>query len=134
MNQPIARPVPPPSALSAPYWEGAAAGRLLIQRCTACGTLRHYPRLLCSNCHSTAADWIEASRRGVIHSWTVAHHAYHPSFAAELPYTLVTVDLQEGPRALGRWIGGTPRIGQAVVGRFEAREGGTDLVFQVAAS
>ena len=132
MNQPIARPVPPPSALSAPYWEGATAGRLLIQRCTGCGTLRHYPRLLCSNCHSTAVEWVEASRRGVIHSWTVAHHAYHPSFAAELPYTLVTVDLEEGPRALGRWIGATPRIGQAVAGRFEPREGGADLVFQPA--
>ena len=134
MNQPIARPVPPPSALSAAYWEGAAAGRLLIQRCTACATLRHYPRLLCGHCHSTAVDWVEASRRGVIHSWTVAHHAYHPSFVAELPYTLVTVDLEEGPRALGRWIGATPRIGQAVAGRFEAREGGTDLVFQPAAA
>ena len=79
MNQTIARPVPPPSALSAPYWEAAAAGRLMIQRCGDCGLLRHYPRLLCNSCYSTAVDWVEASGRGAIHSWTVAHHAYHPS-------------------------------------------------------
>jgi len=129
MNQTIARPVPPPSALSAPYWEGAAAGRLMIQRCSACGLLRHYPRLVCSSCYSTAVTWVEASGRGAIHSWTVAHHAYHPSFAAELPYTLVTVDLEEGVRALGRWRGGAPAIGQKVMGRFEARADGVDLVF-----
>ena len=129
MNQTIARPVPPPSALSAPYWEGAAAGRLMIQRCSGCGLLRHYPRLLCSSCYSTAVNWIEASGRAAIHSWTVAHHAYHPSFAADLPYTLLTVDLEEGVRALGRWRGGTPAIGQKVSGRFEARAGAVDLVF-----
>ena len=129
MSQTIARPVPPASALYAAYWVGAAACRLLIQRCTGCGMLRHYPRLLCSSCYSTAVDWVEASRRGAIHSWTVAHHAYHPSFAAELPYILVTVDLDEGVRALGRWRGDTPTIGQQAHGRFEAREGGVDLVF-----
>ena len=134
MNQTIARPVPPPSALSAPYWEGAAAGRLMIQRCSGCGVLRHYPRLLCSSCYSTAVEWVEASGRGAIHSWTVAHHAYHPSFAADLPYTLVTVDLEEGVRALGRWRGATPAIGQKVIGRFEARADGVDLVFTPQAS
>lgn len=129
MNQTIARPLPPPSALSAPYWEGAAAGRLMIQRCSGCGLLRHYPRLLCSSCYSTAVGWVEASGQGAIHSWTVAHHAYHPSFATDLPYTLVTVDLQEGVRALGRWRGATPAIGQKTIGRFEARADGVDLVF-----
>ena len=129
MSQTIARPLPPPSELSRPYWEGAAAGRLMIQRCTNCGKLRHYPRLVCDSCYSTAVEWVEASGRGAIHSWTVAHHAYHPSFAADLPYTLVTVDLEEGVRALGRWRGGPPSIGQEVTGRFEARADGVDLVF-----
>ena len=82
MNQTIVRPVParcrpvpPPGALSKPRREGAAAGRLLIQRCTHCGKLRPYPRLLCDSCHSTAVLWIEASGRGAIHSRTVAQHA-----------------------------------------------------------
>ena len=123
------RPVPPPSALSVPYWEGVAAGKLLLQCCGACGTLRHYPRLLCNACYSTSVTWQEASRKGTIHSWTVSHHAYHPSFAGDLPYTLVTVDLAEGPRALGRWRGPVPSIGLPVVGNFEARPGGFGLVF-----
>ena len=123
------RPPQTPTDLSRTYWEGAAAGRLMIQRCGACGKLRHYPRLLCDICYSEAVKWQEASGRGTVHSWTVSHHAFHPSFAAELPYTLVTVDLEEGPRALGRWQGATPVIGQPVSGRFEVRAGGVDLMF-----
>ena len=95
-----ARPSSRQSDLARPYWEAAAEGRLLLQCCAACGKVRHYPRLLCDSCYSDAVDWKEASGRGTIHSWTVAHHAFHPAFAAELPYALVTVDLDEGA---ARW-------------------------------
>lgn len=127
-----ARPPQTPSEISVAFWEGANKGRLLLQRCAACGTLRHYPRLLCSTCYSEAVEWQEASGRGRIHSWTVAHHPFHPSFRDEVPYTLVTIDLEEGPRALGRWAGGELTIGSLVQGRFVAREGGMDLVFEPA--
>ncbi len=96
------KPVPHPTPESQPYWDGAAEGKLRLQRCTSCGTVRHYPQLVCAHCCSLGVGWIEASGRGTVHSWTVAHHAFHPAFKADLPYTLVTVDLQEGPRALGR--------------------------------
>ena len=129
MSEIQARPPQIPTDLSRPFWEGAQQGLLLIQRCSGCGTLRHYPRLLCDQCYSDAADWVEASGRGVIHSWTVSHHAFHPSFKSELPYTLVTVDLEEGVRALGRWRSGALSIGLKVQGKFEVRDGGVDLVF-----
>ncbi|MFM7569275.1 MAG: Zn-ribbon domain-containing OB-fold protein [Betaproteobacteria bacterium] len=128
----VPRPLQVSTDLSRPYWEAAREGRLLLQQCSICQALRHYPRLLCSHCHSEDFTWREASRRGQVHSWTVAHHPFHPSFSAEVPYTLVTVDLEEGPRALGRWIGDTPVLGQRVVGRFERRDAGVDLVFKKA--
>ena len=127
------KPQPHPSELSRPYWDAAAEGRLVIQRCASCGKLRHYPRLLCDHCYSDAADWAPASGRGKVHSWTVCHHAFHPGFAAELPYTLVTVDLEEGVRALGRWQGGEFAIGTPVQGRFELSPGRSELVFDPAA-
>jgi uncharacterized OB-fold protein len=126
------KPIPHPTALSRPYWEAAAQGRLVLQRCTACGKVRHYPRLLCDHCYSDAVDWIPASGRGKVHSWTVAHHAFHAAFAAELPYTLVTVDLDEGVRALGRWQGGALAIGDPVLGSFDNGDGRSDLVFAAA--
>lgn len=130
MNELPAKPAPPESELSRPYWEAAARGELVIQGCASCGTLRHYPRLLCDQCYSDEVTWTVASGRAVIHSWTVAHHAYHPAFIGELPYTIVTVDLEEGPRALGRWRGDTPSIGLPVRGWFEIGEGTPELVFE----
>lgn len=114
MTEPHPKPSPATSSLSEPYWQGLRDGRLLLQACAACGVLRHYPRLLCTACFSDAVTWRAASGRGHVHSWTVAHHAFHAGFRDELPYTLVTVDLVEGPRALGRWRGATPEIGMAV--------------------
>ena len=126
----VPKPTPATSELARPYWEAAAQGRLVLQSCSACGKIRHYPRLLCDACYSDAVTWIPSKAIGAIHSWTVAHHAFHPAFAAELPYTLVTVDLDEGVRALGRWRGDAAMsIGLRVKGVFEAREGGVDLVF-----
>ena len=124
------KPVPVRSALSQPYWDGLAVGELRLQYCAACGTPRHYPRLLCDRCYDAGVHWKPASGYGRVHSWTVAHHAYHPGFAAELPYTLVTFDLAEGPRALGRWRGGALAIGGTVVARFETFENGVGLVFE----
>ena len=99
---PNARPLPQPTEVSAPYWEGLREGRLRLQTCAACGTIRHYPRPVCGECFSLAVAWTEATGRGTVHSWTVAHHAYHPAFKGELPYVLLTVDLDEGVRAMGR--------------------------------
>lgn len=120
-------PKPHAEDLSAPYWEGTRRGAFVIQRCTGCGRLRHYPQVLCADCHSDAHDWIEGSGRGLIHSWTVCHHAFHPGFAADLPYTLVTVDLEEGIRAMGRLDGFAPdalALGLAVRATFPRRPDG----------
>lgn len=127
-----ARPEPPDSPLSRPYWEAAAQGRLVLQCCRQCGKVRHYPRLLCDACHSRDVDWTTASGQGRIHSWTISHHAFHPAFAAQLPYALVTVDLAEGVRALGRWAGGDLRLGAPVRAVFDLSDGSPQLVFSPA--
>lgn len=116
------KPQPHANEITQPYWDAAHAGALKLQRCTQCGTIRHYPQLLCTNCYSDAVEWIEASGRGTVHSWTVAHHAFHPAFKGDLPYTLLIVDLLEGPRAMGRFEGepATLRLDLPVQVRFDA--------------
>ena len=101
----IEKPQPQPSEIARGYWDAAREGRFVLQRCADCGKFRHYPRMVCDACHSLGVDWVEASGRGRVHSWTVAHHPYHPAFKGEVPYILLTVDLEEGVRALGRVIG-----------------------------
>jgi uncharacterized OB-fold protein len=62
----------------------------------------HYPRPLCGACHSFAADWVETSGKAAVHSWTVAHHPYHPACRSELPSPRVTADLPEGVRMVAQ--------------------------------
>lgn len=124
------KPVPHPDPLSQPYWDGAAEGKLRLQRCRACGKFRHYPQLVCEHCYSLDVEWVEASGLGTVHSWTVAHHAFLAEFKADVPYTLVIVDLAEGPRAMGRLDPSAQpqlRIGLAVRTTFERNEQGVSL-------
>ena len=125
-----AKPVPEPTRDSKPYWDGLNEGRLLLQQCATCRKVRHYPRPVCDGCYSMDVAWIEASGRGRVHSWTVAHHPFHPGFKAELPYIVAVVDLEEGVRMNAQVRGVTPgemAIGLPVQVAFERMSEGLTL-------
>lgn len=126
MNETM-KPAPHPSPLTQPYWDGAAAGVLRVQQCAGCGKLRHYPRYLCDACHSFDVTWKDCTGLGTVHSWTVAHHAFHPGFKEDLPYTLVVVEMEEGVRTLGRFDGDGLRVGLRVRIGFAEGAGGFAL-------
>ena len=65
---------------------------------------------------------VDAAGTGMVHSWTVSHHAFHPSFKRDLPQTFVTVDLPEGVRLLAPLRGDATglEIGRAVTIGVEA--------------
>lgn len=94
--------VPEPTPYSMPYWKSLNEGKLRLQECARCKKLRHYPRPVCDACYSFETNWVEASGKGAIHSWTITHHSFHEGYESDLPYTLVTVDLEEGVRILAR--------------------------------
>ncbi|WP_182357273.1 Zn-ribbon domain-containing OB-fold protein [Tomitella gaofuii] len=94
------RPLPEPSPLTAGFWEAAADGRLVLQRCDACGRHRHYPQHRCPHCREAAWRWAAANGRGRIHSFTVTHHAFHPAWTGRTPYVVATVQLDEGVRVV----------------------------------
>jgi uncharacterized protein len=81
--------------------------------------------------------WIEASGRGRVHSWTVAHHPFHPGFKEELPYIVAIVDLEEGVRMNAQMRGvtrGEMRIGLLVQVTYERTKEGVTLPAFVQAS
>lgn len=78
--------------------EAAGEQRLLVQRCRSCGQHQHYPRALCTACHGIDLEMVEASGRGVVHSFTVIHRAPRPDI--EVPYVVAIVELEEGVRML----------------------------------
>ena len=124
------RLMPQPTPDTQPYWDGLNAHVLRLQCCAACGKVRHYPRPVCDACYSMRIVWIDASGRGRVHSWTTTHHAFHPGFKTDLPYTLVTVDLDEGVRMnaqLRNLDPGDLRIGLPVRVAFESATDGLTL-------
>jgi len=77
------------------FWDGVREGRLRIQRCASCATLRHPPGPMCPRCHSLEWDTVESRGRGTVYSWVLSHHPTEPD--AE-PRIVVLVDLEEGVR------------------------------------
>jgi uncharacterized OB-fold protein len=105
MNTTTLPPLRTPDAQ--PYWDGLDQGRLLVQRCSACGTHRHYPRPMCPVCHALDPDWVPLQGHGTVHSWTVLHQSGLPGLVMPFPLTLLTVDMAEGVRVLGLLLGNT---------------------------
>jgi uncharacterized protein len=100
---PDARPVAAPDALTAPWWDATREGRLLVQRCAACGHHQHHPRHVCTACGTTDLAYVEVSGRGVVHSFSVVHRAPQPGFTP--PYVVALVRLDEGPTLLTNLVG-----------------------------
>lgn len=99
--------VPGPTAteLTSPFWQAAADGKLLIQRCGSCGHAIFYPRGHCPQCWSDDLSWIEASGTGRLKSYSHIHKPGHPGWNAAAPYTVILVELDEGPTMLSHLVG-----------------------------
>ncbi|MHB1584756.1 MAG: bifunctional MaoC family dehydratase N-terminal/OB-fold nucleic acid binding domain-containing protein [Acidimicrobiales bacterium] len=95
-GSPPRRPRPALTQDNAFWFEGAREGKLLIQRCTSCGRLRHPPLPACGHCRSLEWDAVEASGRGELYSFVVVHHPQVAAFDYPLPIGLVA--LEEGTR------------------------------------
>ena len=118
-----AKPLPQIAPDMAPFFEAARRRALVVQQCERCGTLRFPARAICSRCLGRDARWVPVSGRGAIFSFAVMHQAMHPGFAAELPYPVVVVQLDEGPRLLSNLVDcplPEVRIGLPVEVVFEA--------------
>ncbi|MCH6231630.1 zinc ribbon domain-containing protein [Microbacterium sp. CFH 31415] len=87
------------------WFEAAAEGRLAVQRCSACETLRHPPAPACPECHSFEWDSVDAPLHGTLHSWTVVHHPKDGSLA--YPLAVGLVDLETGTRLVADFEEGT---------------------------
>lgn len=96
-----ARPKPLPKATpeTAPYWDGAREGKLMIMHCNACSHDYFYPRPYCPVCFSKDTAWKQASGRATLHTYLISHRPA-PGFEGETPYVIAVVQLEEGPRMM----------------------------------
>ena len=114
-------PAPQANPETRAFWDGAAQGKLLLKKCTACGELHYYPRALCPFCGQEATAWQAAAGTGTIYSYSVMRRA-------ETPYAIAYVTLDEGPTMLTNLVDcdfDALRIGQRVKVVFTPTDGGS---------
>jgi uncharacterized OB-fold protein len=103
------RPLPTPMTPEAkPYWDGLKSRTLMLPRCGDCGHTFFYPRVLCPVCHSRAISWVQASGRGKLHAFGIAHQTFNKAYKVPPPYVLAMIELEEGPRMLSNLINVKP--------------------------
>lgn len=88
--------------LTRPYWDGLHAGRLVLQRCRACGGWQHYPRRLCRACWAGELEFAAVSGAGEVAAAALSHRTPKPELRERLPMPLGLVALREGPLLLAR--------------------------------
>jgi uncharacterized OB-fold protein len=87
--------LPDVDRVSAPFWEGTAAGELRVQACGACGRWRFPPRPMCPACRSLDVKWVATSGGGSIWSYVVPHPPLLPAYERMAPYNVVVVALDD---------------------------------------
>ncbi|MGH8486761.1 MAG: Zn-ribbon domain-containing OB-fold protein, partial [Pseudomonas sp.] len=87
------KPMPVATQISAPFWEGLKARRLLIQQCNACDHWNFYPRRHCTACLEHDLAWREVDGAATLYSYTVTRIATLPDFMDEMPQKLAVVEL-----------------------------------------
>ena len=93
-----AKPLPRVTPDTQPFWDALRERRLVLPYCSDCGKPHLPAGPVCPLCFSDRLEWRPASGRGRISTWTVVHKAWFPGFAADVPYNVVQVELDEGPR------------------------------------
>ncbi|MGH6715322.1 MAG: Zn-ribbon domain-containing OB-fold protein [Bradyrhizobium sp.] len=104
----LRKPLPTPDADTVLFWRGLHDGRLLLQHCTDCGHVQYYQQATCRACGGESLEHRAASGRGKVHSFSVVHRAPGPAFKADVPYAVLLVELEEGPRMISTFAGGAP--------------------------
>ena len=110
------------SGSNRPYWEAATLGRIDLPCCNACGKVFYPIGPVCPACFSADLGWRTVTGRGTVSSFVVYRQAFFAFWKDKLPYTVVQVELDEGPRVNGNLLECDPervRIGMRVVATFE---------------
>lgn len=122
------RLLPEPDTTTAPFWEAARSGKLVLQFCARCSRFWHFPVELCATCRRPdMLGWREVSGRGTVYSFIGVHVSRILGFQDRAPYVVLCVELEEqaGLRMFGNVVGDPDPIliGDPVQVEFEWVDG-----------
>jgi len=121
-------PVPSRDGLDAPFWQGLADEKLLLQRCQSCERWQWGAEWVCHRCRSFDLSFEQTEATGVIYSHQRVWHPVHPSLAEQGPFVIVLVELPhaDNVRLVGNLLGDPMQpleIGTSVTGVYEHHPG-----------
>lgn len=108
LRQAHVKPLPSPDEDTRLYWEGLKEGKLLLQHCRRCGNVQFYQQSICRSCNSEELTHRAATGRGTVFSYSVIHRSPGPAFKQDVPYAVLLVQLEEGPKMISSLIGADP--------------------------
>jgi uncharacterized OB-fold protein len=108
MSTEYTKPLPVAQPESDHYWQQAANGKLVIQKCSDCKQAQFYPRVLCTHCGGQSLEWVESSGRATLFTFAIVHIAPHPGFRGDVPYISAMVELEDGVKMPSQVIGIEP--------------------------
>ncbi|MCU1483028.1 MAG: hypothetical protein JWQ19_3814 [Subtercola sp.] len=86
------------------FWQSAAEGHLLFQKCDQCSYIRWPAAGVCPECLSRASTWLEVDGVGTLWSNVTYRRAYAASLKEQVPYPVGLVELDCGVRLLTRLV------------------------------
>lgn len=128
----IARQLPQANVDTQQFWDACLRDELVLQKCTACGALRHPPSPICPECLDDRHEWIPASGRGTVYTFVVVRQSLAKGWDELIPYVVAVIDLEEGPKFLTDLINVDPHdvtIGMPVEVIFEAAGDGVKMPY-----
>src|ERR1700728_4319749 len=90
--------------VTAPFWEGTRAHKLMFQQCANCSYLRWPPGEVCPECQTIGGEWVAVPTTGFLYSYATYHRALDGRFKNDVPYSVGMIQLDAGPRIFGAMI------------------------------
>ena len=122
---------PPATSEVAPFWDATRRGELVLPWCHECEQPFWYPRAVCPRCLGDAIEWRPATGNGLVYAASVQHLPGPGRDAADGPYVVVLVDLEEGVRVMGNVPDSPPeavRVGLPVHATWQPLSDGRQLL------
>lgn len=106
---PYNKPLPVENSETKRFWDACRQGKLTMQRCTQCNHHRFPPTFYCPKCNSPEHEWIDSKGLGNVFSWIVVRHPVpRDVYAADVPYVVALINLDEGVRIASNIVGIDP--------------------------
>lgn len=98
MSETYNKPLPEIRPWTKAFWDGTREGKLLIQRGKNTGKLIMYPKKYSPYDINEEIEWIEASGKGTIYTYSIVEKNAPSTWTADLPFCVAIVELEEGVR------------------------------------